>query len=381
LTLQQQQCQAISKITVEEEIGNGLDFILSHFEQPVIFPRTVMATELLSKVQKKYQRFNLAYSREEALKHFKKYDFVDCRINAFPLLKEGATWQPELLFIDLDLADFNSSKNPTKSLDLALNKTLKNIKEKLNGFSTVLGSGNGYHIIQPIECPILEEIEQFQKYGNKSSEQFLRFSKNFLSNGKADRGHNPSFRSCLLRIPGSINSKCLNDRDKRLSGDLRVKSLHRWNRIRPLITREFIEDFRTYLEQKITDQENNNNNYNYKKKEKHYNNQNRYSNSNHIEWIEKVLQIPIEDGRKKTIELILVPYLILIKKLSNEETYQVINEWLQKCDLIRKLDFDKKTRINFAIKDTERKQISPMRITTLKTNYKDLYLLFVQKEK
>ena len=44
-----------------------------------------------------------------------------------------------------------------------------------------------------------------------------------------------------------------------------------WNRAP--ITREFIEDFRTYLEQKITDQENNNYNYNNKKNN---------NNQNHI---------------------------------------------------------------------------------------------------
>ena len=39
------------------------------------------------------------------------------------------------------------------ALKLALFNTLRNIKEKLNGFPTVIWSGNGYHIIQPIECP------------------------------------------------------------------------------------------------------------------------------------------------------------------------------------------------------------------------------------
>ncbi len=86
---------------VIKEIENGFDFILSHFEQPVIFPRNVMATELID--QKKYQHFKVAYSRDEALAHFKKYNFVDCRINAFPSLKGGVIWKLELLFIDLDL--------------------------------------------------------------------------------------------------------------------------------------------------------------------------------------------------------------------------------------------------------------------------------------
>lgn len=44
-------------------------------------------------------------------------------------------WKPSLLFIDLDLSDFKSQK----ALDLALKKTLKNIKDSLNGSPTMYG--------------------------------------------------------------------------------------------------------------------------------------------------------------------------------------------------------------------------------------------------
>ena len=82
----------------KKEIEIGLDFILSHLEEPTIFPRTIMTKKL------GYQR--IVYSKESALEHFIESDFIDCRINAFPSLKEGATWIPELLFIDLDLYRF-----------------------------------------------------------------------------------------------------------------------------------------------------------------------------------------------------------------------------------------------------------------------------------
>jgi hypothetical protein len=366
LTLQQQQVSK-SKIVsaTEEEIENGLDFLLSHFEQPVIFPRNMMATELIN--QKKYQHFKIVYSKEETLSHFKKYNFVDCRINAFPSLKEGVTWKPELLFIDLDLADFKS----IKSLELALNKTKKNIQESLNGIPTIIGSGNGYHIIQPVECPIIsEKIEQFSKYNNPSQE-FLRFAKDFLSNGKADKAHHPSFNSCLLRAPGSINSKCLDNRDKRLSGNIKVKTIQKWNGVRAPITREFIEDFRTYLEQKITDQENNiatNNN----RQRIHYNNT---DNNNSIEWIEKLLQTPIADYRKNTVSLILAPYLINIKKSSYSESFEIINEWLSKCNDLNKLDQRFDNRIKRSLKTAIEKKIPPMKLETLREKNGKLYYL------
>ena len=73
----------------KKEIEIGLDFILSHLEEPTIFPRTIMTKKL------GYQR--IVYSKESALEHFIESDFIDCRINAFPSLKEGATWIPEFI--------------------------------------------------------------------------------------------------------------------------------------------------------------------------------------------------------------------------------------------------------------------------------------------
>ena len=234
MTLEQPTTKQNSPNPIDNEIEQGLDFIISHF-QYIDFPRRIVATELIDG-NKKYHHFKIVNSREEALAHFKQYNYVDCRINAFPYLKEGVLWEPELLFIDLDLVDFKSKPNPKKSLDLALSKTIKNLKSKLledNVNQTIIWSGNGLHVIQPLECPILERIPEFQKYKSVvplPSQEFLRFSKNFCSNGKADKNNYPSFDSCYLRIPGSINSKCLLDREKRLSGSgFKVKIIQRWN--------------------------------------------------------------------------------------------------------------------------------------------------------
>ena len=51
-----------------------------------------------------------------------------------------------------------------------------------------------------------------------------------------------------------------------------------------------------------------------------------------IHWIETVLKTPIEDYRKNALALILAPYLIKIKKLSYDEAFSIIKEWLSKCD-------------------------------------------------
>ena len=297
----------------KKEIEIGLDFILSHLEEPLIFPRTIMTKKL------GYQR--IIYSKDRALEYFMESNYIDCRINAYPLLKESATWIPELLFIDLDLSDFNSKK----ILQVTLNKTLKSIKEKLdnNAHPTVLWSGNGYHIILPVYCPIeLERIQEFQEFDNPS-EKFLRFAKDNLSNNKADKANNPSFRSCLLRIPNSFNAKCLAKGES--FENSKVKIIQEWNRNRPSI-KYLLSDFRRYLiNEKIKE-------LNKKREIERMSGYQSNRGINNIFWIEKLLNTPISDFRKNATNLILAPYLVNSKKLSYQQSFDILTDWLQKCN-------------------------------------------------
>ena len=373
--LQQQQVSTSQNYSTIRNIQSGLDLILNHFDpngRISLFPRTIMTKKL--EYQKRYQKE--VYSREEALEYFEESDFVDCRINAFPSFIEykGVQRYPSnFIFIDLDKNDFQT----LNVLKLALSNTLKNIKEKINGFPTVLWSGNGYHIIQPIECPkilvdgvletaMLENITEFKKY-DKPSEQFLRFAKNHLSNNKADPSHNPSFKSCLLRIPGSINSK----------NNKQVTRIQSWDRIRSPLTMELLLEFKRYLRHKDIEVENIRWKYN-----------NNFCNSNnnncYYDWIEtKVLQTAFSDYRKLIVGLILAPYLIVIKKLPYDQSYQIINEWLMRCDSLsgRKLDFDPKYLINNSLKTSAKKLIPPISLYKLKTNYPSLYFLIIDQKK
>ena len=72
-----------------------------------------------------YQR--KVYSKERALEYFIESDFIDW-INAFPLLKEGATWLPDLLFINLDLEGFESEKSFTTGIRSNTEKYQREIK-------------------------------------------------------------------------------------------------------------------------------------------------------------------------------------------------------------------------------------------------------------
>ena len=72
---------------------------------------------------------------------------------------------------------------------------------------------------------------------------------------------------------------------------------------------------------------------------------NLYHSSIKYEWIEKLLETPIEDGRKYALWKILCPYLVNIKKLEYEESFEILKKWLENCNTLRKLDFNPDTEI------------------------------------
>ena len=345
-------------------LSSYLDFLLSHLSSP-IFPRNI------STYESKGSQFMID-TIDGILTAFLDSKFKDCRVNAFPLLRDGKSWIPDLIFIDLDLSDF---KNSRKVLAIALAKTLRNIVKYLgeDAKPTVLWSGNGYHVIQPVECPgndyqirqHFKDFNQFCVHGNPA-EEFLRFAKILLSDNKADKNNNPSFRSCLLRIPGTINSK----------NGSRVKIIQKWNGYRPTITKELFIMFHEYLIQKKID-------YNLKQekiwkerrqqREKRTNEQNINNYGNYYQWIEKLLQSGIEDCRKLIIDLILAPYLICVKGLEYGESYKIIRHWLDKCNLVRKLDFNPKYLVRYALNTAIQKRIPPMKLGTLKNRNLELY--------
>ena len=84
--------------------------------------------------------------------------------------------------------------------------------------------------------------------------------------------------------------------------------------------------------------------------------------------------------------MILAPYLINIKKMSYDESYRVIREWLDKCNNLKKLDNYNNFvnyRIHSALKATQ-KGIGPMSLYKIKTDSRyinNLHLLISQNEK
>ena len=139
-------------------------------------------------------------------------------------------------------------------------------------------TGGGYHIYQPLYSFVLEEIDIFSRFENPSK-QFLRFAKEYLSNNKADKANNPSFRSCLLRIPFSFNSKLISNQI--CLENSQVKIIQKWNGKRPSI-KYLLRDFRRYMiNQKI-------NELKQQQKQRTKTDNNKSNNNKAIFWIERL---------------------------------------------------------------------------------------------
>ena len=235
-------CQVEDNGTKEtrQMVSGGVDILLSLFAVmgQKLFPRAIMTKCTNGQV--------IVHNKEEIMYYFKASNYEDCRINAYPALLKGEEqalnlFAPNILFIDLDAKKFSSDKE----LKLALKPILKNIAHMLYDCKPlVLWSGHGYHIIIPVNCKeALEHSQQLVQYTSEPSKGFLQFAKRLLSQNKADPANNPSFKSCLLRVPYTFNSKCIGE-----GIDAEVKVIQLWNSSMQLPTVDnLLADFKTFF--------------------------------------------------------------------------------------------------------------------------------------
>src|SRR5574339_527723 len=331
----------------EDKVSKGLEIILPHLydtthEEYNLFPRRI-STRLSDNKQ-----FSV-YSQDEAFVHFRRSYFTDCRISAYPFVDRHP---PNLIFIDLDY------KNNYTQFRNDINNTCNKIKKFLGGYPTVLLTGNGCHIYMPINCnkSLILSDGFSNKLRNKIidlrinvTSTFLKFCEQFLSDGKADMNHNPSIKSCMLRIPGSLNFK---PTDNLFKHPQEVKLLQEWDGIRPHM--EFLlADFNEYLDTLkpipfVYDG----------------------SGVDKIDWIDLLINIPIPDNRKYVLWKILCPYLINVKQYNYDECFKIVEGWLIKCNELKSLNFN----INSEVKTKLRyvKHYKPLSLSKVYNDNKDL---------
>jgi hypothetical protein len=349
-----------TKTSISTAVERGLDYILGHFQEP-LWPRTVSTKTTEG-------RQLLVNSREEVLARFAQANYMDCRISAYPPNAdenpsaiqrfaglETITPRNIIAMIDLDKSNFTTERG----FEIALSKTLRNIKDKLETSPTVLWSGRGYHIVLPLNSNniILENIREFEDVDGISV-KFLRYAESYLSLNKSDSQHNytVSFNNCMLRMPGSINSK---------NGET-VKIIQKWDGNRPAINYLLAGFSRYIINEKYIE---------LKRIQKLKRMPSAYADQNNrVGWIERLLQTPLQDHRKYCIWRILIPYLLNIRRLSEQELTDIIRDWLNRCDQLRRLDFNYKQKIKDGIEGAKEGYL-PISREKLRNENSRLYFL------
>ncbi len=93
-------------------------------------------------------------------------------------------------------------------------------------------------------------------------------------------------------------------------------------------------------------------------------------------WIEKLLQTPIDDYRKHARDLILIPYLVVRKGMTDKSHISdIVMEWADKCAQLRRLypsrrEFQKRTCSR--IDEVAIKRIPHMKLSKLREKNEEL---------
>jgi hypothetical protein len=312
------------------------------------------------------------YSLKEILAHFEASQFLDCRINAFPKFTKyhDINMQPPtFVMCDLDLMKFRTEKQLLNTLD----QTVENIKKDTNGVPMILFTGNGYHVYQPIELPVLEQESIFVRF-DKPSTEFIRYAAQRWTNGKNDPSNHPSVISCLLRVPGSFNSK----------NNKKVEIVQEWDGKRPTANLILSDFYIKLVARKLAYRSKQSEYYYYpttsmKKNYNHFGHVPRadfgVTSIQGIPWIENLLNNSegITDFRKLMIDLVIAPYLVNIKQYDYDIAYSKLAEWLDKCGRRRRLDFNPRDKISYSLKRSLKTGMKPMKLETMKNSYYQLF--------
>jgi len=376
-----QQLDSTYSLLDPTSIEYGLDLILSQLEPPH-FPRRI-STYLTA------GRQITVNSRDEALVDLIASKLLDCRISAYPHPipeVDGINAQiPNFFLSDLDRNRFKTNK----ALEQCLQQTLQNYETRLHGAKpTVLWTGGGYHLLQPLDADIVLETQNIFKefISFKPSRELMRYAEMLMTDGKADPVHNNtvSFGNCMIRIPNSYNSKYIQEgsKDKILTPQSKVRIVQLSNNYKPNI-RYLLEGLWEHLIQLRNNEISERARFEMKHPYDVTPSQFQSCDGWDWGWVERLLQKPLGDFRKYCITFIFVPYFLNIKRLSGLDTLDKIMSWLEKCRAIYRLDFNAKSRVKYEIKclrklQRSRRFIKPS-LPKLKVGNPTLYTL-LQKE-
>jgi len=236
-------------------ISDGLEFMLGHFgDKNSLWPKFIGAGD----------NWHVRVDKpKEAISRFYSVKLMDCRICPYPDfvkhyrksdVREAWTTKgegiiPNTIMIDVDGGMFARSlyAYTEDAINAVLHKILDKMDEKfhIRCTPTILSSGNGFHIYQPVQLHAgkgqswcLGHTDLFMNQSKTPDVDFLRWAEYYLSDGLADKAHytTTSFQNMYCRVPGSFNSK---------NGEP-VRILQKWDGNRPYIN-WILKDFYAYL--------------------------------------------------------------------------------------------------------------------------------------
>jgi hypothetical protein len=361
--------------TTPISIESGLDFILSHFKPEELFPRRI-STRVTE------GRQITVKDRYEALARFKQSNLLDCRISAYPYPvpeHKGVNRQtPDFSLSDLDKKNFKTKK----SFEECMRNTVKNFKVKLHGANpTVLWSGGGYHFLQPLYADIFLEMESVFAEFVEPSRKLMQYAEKVVTENKADPCHwnTVSFSNCMIRIPGSYNSKYVQFNDEGevvyISPESEVRIIQRWDGYR-LNIRWLLKDYWIFLIQ----ERNNEILKRMRDEQKRSRFERRCPNHtngdkqeiNRIDWIESLYTKSLDDFRKYCTTFVFAPYFVNVRKLSRSDASSLIMNWLDRSSECSRLDFNARQKVNDSLNGV--KKYRPFSKDRLKIENEPLYL-------
>jgi hypothetical protein len=95
------------------------------------------------------------------------------------------------------------------------------------------------------------------------------------------------------------------------------------------------------------------------------------------DYIERLINKPIDDYRNYCVWKILVPYCINVKGLSKLQTFDIVKSWLDKCNSVSRLDFNPTQKLDYELDHVA--DYRPVRQYQLKEGHPMLYAL-LEKE-
>jgi hypothetical protein len=333
--------------------------------------------------------------------------WIDCRINAYNYLgeedpgeqagrgftpqnpdqtRDATMWahsDPSFIMIDIDRKSFSSEK----TFHQALRATMRRIREtflldKHARPYTIMDTVGGAHFLIPLECdpaefdaPTIHRKDTLLSGLNYN--EFIRFCARYLSNGHVDKGFYPSINSTMVRIPGGINSKYKGNKAI-------VQYITKWDGKTKGHMLCLLGEFYRYMQQ---EQQQRNKQRQSRLKLTH-------AKVNHIDngsdtvalqeqqywYVKELLGFGIGDFRKRAISLLLSPWCITVKKIDHDAAERTLLDWIDKCEVIKPLDFDAYKVVNQALVYAESRQYRPLGLFKVKDQSPELYNKLMQLE-